>query len=357
MFGTDELWKDVEFVLCDHRGNSKRSKIHMNKFLKDPKGLLYFGGLHSPPLIKYRDWINENKLLCLVPWAAGGPITRAKNNENWIFRLSIDDTQVGAYLAEQSLKLGKMKKPCLLLEDTPWGKSNHRNLTPPLLEHFGKAPKTYWFNWGTQNVSARQTLLEIKKNDFDTLFFVGNSNEGKVFFYEMINLGMDIQIYSHWGITGSDFHTQMEGRLQSLNLKIVQTKFSFLQENLSQFQSSVLEKVLKDFPNVKSKKDIKSVTGFVHGFDISLLIIHAAKDMDDISEKHLLQSSIRNALENLKYPVQGLIKMYNKPFSNYTPESPYAHEALTGNDFALGSFDQNGNLVLDERTIASGLKN
>lgn len=66
----------IEFVTLDHRGNSARSKLNMKKAFADPKGLLVLAGLHSPPLIKNRAYINENEMLTLVPWAAGGPITR-----------------------------------------------------------------------------------------------------------------------------------------------------------------------------------------------------------------------------------------------------------------------------------------
>ena len=48
------------FVEKDHRGNSNRSLLHMKQFLEDPDAIAMLGGLHSPPYIKYRDFINEN---------------------------------------------------------------------------------------------------------------------------------------------------------------------------------------------------------------------------------------------------------------------------------------------------------
>ncbi|MGC9458993.1 ABC transporter substrate-binding protein, partial [Vibrio genomosp. F10 str. 9ZD137] len=59
----------VEFVVLDHRGNSLRSLKNMERFSKDPNGLVYISGMHSPPLIKYRQFINESQMLTLVPWA------------------------------------------------------------------------------------------------------------------------------------------------------------------------------------------------------------------------------------------------------------------------------------------------
>ena len=85
----------INIVEKDNRGNSNRSLLHMRQFLKDPNALVFLGGLHSPPYIKNRDFINKNELLLLVPWAAGGPITRYPSDKNWVFRLSVDDTKAG----------------------------------------------------------------------------------------------------------------------------------------------------------------------------------------------------------------------------------------------------------------------
>jgi len=85
----------VEFKYLDHRGNVIRSKRNYQQFIADANALAIYSGIHSPPLIKNRSFINENQALTLVPWAAGGPITRYPSKENWVFRLSVDDTKAG----------------------------------------------------------------------------------------------------------------------------------------------------------------------------------------------------------------------------------------------------------------------
>lgn len=51
----------LSFVEKNHRGNIKRSFRHMQQFLKANNTLFVLGGLHSPPYIKNRDFINQNK--------------------------------------------------------------------------------------------------------------------------------------------------------------------------------------------------------------------------------------------------------------------------------------------------------
>ena len=83
-----------EVVAKDHKGSSLRSKRNLESFLADSNALLVFSGLHSPPLLANKDFINNNHILVLNPWAAAGPITRTANKNNWIFRLSIDDNKL-----------------------------------------------------------------------------------------------------------------------------------------------------------------------------------------------------------------------------------------------------------------------
>ena len=93
----------IAFKYLDHRGNVIRSKRNYQAFLKDPNALVIYSGIHSPPLIKNRSFINENKALTLVPWAAAGFITRYPSKENWIFRLSIDDSRAGSTIIDYAM--------------------------------------------------------------------------------------------------------------------------------------------------------------------------------------------------------------------------------------------------------------
>ncbi len=136
----------IEFIALDHKGNTARSKRNMAKFKKDPSALVLFAGLHSPPLIKYREYINKEQILTLVPWAAGGPITRYPSSDNWVYRLSVDDTKAGERIAQFANQQLQCKSPHLLLENTPWGKSDEKNMTRVWLALTSNTPTVNWFS-------------------------------------------------------------------------------------------------------------------------------------------------------------------------------------------------------------------
>jgi len=95
---------EFEIVLKDHRANSLRSRRNLEEFLADDQALLVYSGLHSPPLLANKSFINENGILLLDPWAAAGPITRSNSEKNWIFRLSIDDSNAGKYISNKAIE-------------------------------------------------------------------------------------------------------------------------------------------------------------------------------------------------------------------------------------------------------------
>ncbi len=337
-----------EFVLLNHRGNSLRSKLHMSRFQKDNEALFILGGLHSPPLIKYRKFINENKTLILVPWAAGGPITRYPGKENWVFRLSVDDTKAGHRMARFAVEQKACNKPHLLLEKTPWGESNYKNMTNAFQSLLKVKPAVTWFNWNTKENGARIKIRNIISSDAECLLFVGNAIEGEKFFKALLAMDKKIPVISHWGITGGKFHHVINANMrQKIDLSFIQSCFSFVSSELNGFSQSVLNKAKKLFPEVKSKLDIPAPTGFIHAYDLGRLVITAAKNVKFGGNIDDNRKQLRWSLENIDQPVKGLIKTYTKPFSAYDGQNKDAHEALGLNDLCMGRYgDQNQVIVM-----------
>jgi len=343
------LDKKIELEILDHRGNTKRAKKHLDQYLKDENALVLFSGLHSPPLLSEREFICENKILVLDPWAAAGPITRYPGNENWIFRLSIDDSKAGEVIAETSIKKEKLKKPYLLLENTGWGKSNKKTMQKSLLSLGIDSVGVDWFNWGIGINQAKVLLRKIKKSGSDVIFFVGNAPEGKIFVKAMTELTEKerIPIRSHWGITGGDFPEVIDKSLRDkVNLKFIQTTFSFI-NNKSDIAKKVLNQAKSIYPSIiNSEYDIKAPTGFIHSYDLTKILISAIKQAGFSNDIASTRNKIRIALENLKSNIRGLIKVYNKPFSKFSDKNYDAHEALGKKNFVMAEYGSKNEIIL-----------
>lgn len=337
-----------EIVIKNHQGNSLRSKRNLQEFLNDEQALAVFSGLHSPPLLANKEFINMNEILLLDPWAAAGPITRAKDHKNWIFRLSIDDSNAGKFISRQVIK-EKFNKPFLLLEDTGWGRSNEGTMKKALAESNITPLGVTWFNWGLGINHAKILLRDIQAANADVIFFVGNASEGKTFAKAMISLSSEIRlpIRSHWGITGGDFAEVINATdRENIDLKFIQTKFSFLNQPRSILAQQVFKQVQSIYPDINAVDDIKAQTGFIHGYDLTKILIAAIKQAGLTGNKKSDMTAIKQALEHLAAPVAGLIKDYHQPFSVYSLENKDAHEALSIEDYAMGYYQTNNSIIL-----------
>lgn len=334
---------------ADHRANSARSKQNLKKAFADPHTLFVLGGMHSPPLIKNRQFINDHKMLTLVPWAAGGPITRYPSAENWIFRLSVDDTNAGLTIAQHAVQAGKCQTPHLLLEKTPWGESNQRSMTQAVVALTSREPAVTWFNWNVSQASFRIKLRAIKKAQADCLLFVGNSSDGLSMASAMLSLEPSerLPIYSHWGITGGDFQEQLShDQRQQLRLTFIQTCFSFVSSAPSDLSRKVFENIAAFSPEITTVKDISAPAGLIHSYDLGRLVLQALGTFELSQNMAENRNQLRLALENIQQPVKGLLKTYVRPFSVYSESNQNAHEALNASDYCMAAFGANNEIVL-----------
>jgi branched-chain amino acid transport system substrate-binding protein len=347
---------DIDLVVKDHRGNSKRSLHHMRQFLGDPSALFVLGGLHSPPYIQNRDFINQKGVLLLVPWAAGGPITRYPGDANWVFRLSIDDTRAGFRIAEYAIEDKRCKNPHLLLEETPWGKSNFKTLSSAVMQRLNQQPGVTWFGWNTRAGSARILLREAHQKGADCLLFVGNSIEGEVFARAMASLdaGKRLPIISHWGITGGDFHVKVNPDLRRhLDLHFIQTCFSFMSPTQTALSREVLQRTKALFPDkIEQPGDIAAPPGFIHAYDLGRIVIAALEQIELSGDIEADRVALRNALEQLQQPIEGLVKTYRQPFSPWSPARDDAHEALGLEDFCMAQYDDQNRIIVNTGDLA-----
>ena len=343
-FGNQLNGRDVEVVIRDHRGSTPRSKRHLNEFLKDNDALLVVSGLHSPPLLANRDFINENKILTLDPWAAAGPITRPSTEENWIYRLSVDDSLAGQMITNYAVKEG-FKKPYLLLEDTGWGNSNLKNMSAAIKSQEATLMGVSRFKWGVGSSESDSIAIKIKNSGADVVFLVANANEAKPLLTALMKnpATKHLPIRSHWGIAGGSFAEDVPNVVKNLDLKFIQTKFSFLSEGETAVTEKAFSTAQKLFPEtIKKKEDIKAPTGFVHAYDLMLLLSEAAQSISWSGDLRQDRLALKMTLESISKPVQGLVKLYKEPFKPYQVSSPNAHEALGIDDLAMGRFDENG---------------
>ncbi len=343
--------RPVEIVSLDHRGNSGRSRRNLERYLADPRALVVYSGQHSPPILAHREWIHRNRVLLLDPWAAAGPITRTHQAENWIFRLSVDDSKAGFVLVDYAFDHRGLRNPALLLEDTGWGHSNAETLGRALLDRGVEAAGVRWFHWSLTEESARILLREIGATGADCIFLVANAPEAETIVRAMASLDLAerLPICSHWGLTGGRFAQSLPASLRArVDLTFLQTSYSFVDRPDDSFGQEVFARASRLEPEtLRNPSDLSAPTGFIHAYDLTRILIAAVEAVGLEADMSTNRMRVREALENLKVPVRGLIKTYRSPFRPYDQEHPDAHEALSAEDLTMARYAADGVIHLE----------
>lgn len=341
----------LKIVPLDHRGNVLRSKLNFKKAADDPSAIAVMAGMHSPPLITNRVFINNLNLVTIVPWAAGAPITRFDEGENWVFRVSIDDAYAGEFLTNFAMLQRQCQRPVILLESTPWGDYNLKNIGQTLLQHGVSQPLVLRFGINLHEDSANILARQISRSEADCVILVANPIEGAIIAQALgsIDSSESIKLISHWGISAGRFEENVPHEIrQKLQLTFIQSCFSFMSPSLSDYGKDVLARARQIFyPVINDAEDITSPVGFIHAHDAMLLLIEALKHVDLAQNTQLRRQDLRESLENLTTPVHGLIKTYQQPFSAFDKLlNVDGHEALSPQDYCMAYYDRDGNIRL-----------
>lgn len=327
------LGKRVMLDVKDHAGIASRGKENIAEFAANDNMLAVIGGLHSPVALAELELIHENKIIYLNPWAAATKIVDNGFDPNYVFRFSVRDEYAGGFLVGEAVK--KSKKIALLLENTGWGRSNEKAMKAALQKYELTPVTVAWFNWVEKGMVEQ--LNQIIDSGAEIVLLVGNAPEG----VEIIRLfasnqkAQNIEIMSHWGITGGYFWENTREYLKKIRFSFLQT-FSF-------FDNS--KPALKELENLylaeyggSSTKDIFAPVGTIHAYELVMLLKQAVTQAGTFEAEQ-----VHTALENITN-YEGVTGLYEKPFSKEN------HDALNIEHFQLATFGSRGEIIPVKQT-------
>lgn len=323
------LGRKLELMVKDHRGNPARGVDNIDDFASDPNVVAVLGGVHTPVALRELKTIHQHGIPYLDPWAAGTPIIENGYEPNFAFRLSVRDEYAGAFLIEQALEQG-YSRPALLLERTPWGKSNQKAMTAALEARSRPKPLVEWFNWGADDLTPQ--IEAMRRAKADVILLVSNAPEGALLVRTLAALPKDqrLPIISHWGIVGGDFPALVGPALHDVQLSFLQT-FSFFNPPDPERADQVIRRYCHLF-GICNPADMNASVGTAHAYDL-VHVLSRAIEQAGTTER----AAVRDALESVR-DYQGLSRRWDRPF---TPER---HDALDASSFQLGLFDRAGTI-------------
>lgn len=306
------LGRKLTLVVRDDQSQPPRSIQNMSDLIENEKVVAVFGPTNSGNALAWKHLPNQKKVVSMGMIGSGTDITKpmAAGADNYMFRLSMVDREQIAGLVAYAAKSGT-KKIGLMGETTGYGQGGLKDLeevaklhglTPLAVEKFGVA-----------DTDMTSQLNKMKAAGVETILVWAQGTPTGQLVRSMEKINYFPTMLSSWAADNVTFFDAAGKTLAGKPL--------FMRTMVQ--PSTPAQKKLYD--RVASKLVAPSAFPFtVHGYDAVLLVAEAIKQAGSTDGQ-----KVKDALENLNAPVQGVLKTYTKPFSKTD------REALTAADLAF----------------------
>lgn len=302
-----------KFTLVTRDDASQPAKSIQNtvELIDNEKIAAMFGPTNSGNAMAWKHIANQKKIPVIGNVGSGTDITKpmSPGADNYMFRVSmVDRPQIGALMAYVK-KNATSKIVGLMAETTGYGQGGLKDMEeiaalqgikPAAIERFGVA-----------DTDMTSQLSKMKAAGVDTVVVWAQGTPIAQLIRSMDKINYFPLTLTSWAADNITFYDAAG--------KTLAGKPIFMR-TVSEARTPVQQKL---FDRIGSKLKATSSFSFaLHGYDSVLILAQAMKQANSSDG-----SAVRLALEDLKTPVQGVLKTYNKPFSKTN------HEALTAKDF------------------------
>ncbi|BDB72265.1 hypothetical protein Cthiooxydans_46770 [Comamonas thiooxydans] len=305
------LGKKLELVTRDDTSAPPKSIQNMSELIDSEKVAAVFGPTNSGNAMAWKHIANQKKVPVIGNVSSGTDITKpmSPSADNYMFRVSmVDREQVAALMAYVKKNVAKSKVIGLMAETTGYGQGGLKDMEEIAKLRDIKISATEKFGVGDTDMTSQ--LGKMKSAGVDTIVVWAQGTPIAQLVRSMEKINYFPLVLTSWAADNITFYDAAG--------KTLAEKPIFLR-TVSEARTPVQQKL---FERVGTKLKAPGSFSFaLHGYDSVLLYAAAVKQANSFEG-----GAVRLALEDLKTPVQGVLKTYDKPFSKAH------HEALTAKD-------------------------
>lgn len=253
--------------------------------------------------------------LSMTQWSKAGV------KELSIFRFAADDSIQAGMVVQEAARRG-YTKVALLHDSTNYGVSGRDDLLAQIQKQGGKVQvvATEKFNIGDKDMTAQ--LAKCKLAGAQAILIWGIGPELAAVANAKGKIGMKEPLIGGWTLSMSNF-IDNAGKNGDGTL-MPQT---FIEEPITPKAKSFIDGYRKTY-----KVDrIPSPVSAAQGYDAVYVFAGAVKQAQSTDTR-----KIKDALEDLKEPVPGVIAIWNHPYSKWNPADEPTHEAFTAQQVVMG---------------------
>lgn len=305
------LGKKLALVIRDDTSAPPKSIQNMSDLVDNEKVVVVFGPTNSGNAMAWKHIPNQKKVPVIGNVGSGTDITKpmSPGADNYMFRVSmVDRDQVAALLAYVK-KNPASKVVGLMAETTGYGSGGLKDMEQIAELQGIKPAATERFAVGDTDMTSQ--LNKMKAANVDTIVVWAQGTPIAQLMRSMEKINYFPLVLSSWAADNVTFY-DAAGKTLAEKPLFMRT----VSENNTPAQQKLYDRVGSQL------KAPSSFSFALHGYDSVQIAAAAIKQAGSTDG-----AAVRVALEDLKTPVNGLLKTYNPPFSKTQ------HEALTAKDF------------------------
>jgi branched-chain amino acid transport system substrate-binding protein len=241
---------------------------------------------------------------------------------NYVFRTSANDLIQSAMIADEAVKRQGFKKPAILADSTNYGQLGRADLERTLGVLGVKPVATEKFNIGDTDMTAQ--VLRAKEAGADVILTYAIGPELAQIANSMAKLGWKVPMIGSWTLAMANF----------IDTAGPNGEGAMMPQTFIQMPTTPKRKAFIEAYQAAYKIDrMPSPVSAAQGYDSVYLLAAAIKQAGSTDGR-----KIREALENLNTKIEGVVTVYDHPFSATD------HEAITSNIPVFGLV-KNGRVV------------
>lgn len=311
------LGQQVQLVMRDDEAKNERGAQIMQEFVDKEGVKAVLGPINTGVADSSTRYANEAKVPVLINASAGAKVNELfpQYPENFVFRIAANDIVQTEMVVKEAIDVRKFKKPAILADDTNYGQGGRAKLESALKKRNVKPVYVGKFKIKDTDMTAQ--LQEARAAGADVLLVYGIGPELAAIATSRQRIGWTPDMIGGWTLSMAAFINNA-----GKNGNGATAPLTFIEGDLTNpRQKKFVEAYYKRF----NEKPMSVAVAAAQGYDSLYLLkqaIEQAKSTDG--------DKIRQALENLQQPFDGITARYTRPFSDKN------HEAVTAETVRMG---------------------
>ena len=307
------LGRKLELIERDDEAKNERGVQIAQELINREKVAAVVGYINTGVALASQRFFQDAKIPVINNVATGSVITSQfeKQPDNYVFRNSAPDFIQAPMIVAQAVDRGGFKKVAILADSTNYGQLGKADLEKALKAKGITAVTEEKFN--LKDVDMTPQLLKAKQAGAEAILTYGIGPELAQIANGMTKLGWKVPMIGSWTLSMANY-IDTSGPAGD-GAMMPQT---FIQEATTPKRKEFIDNYLKMFKPKDNRMD--SAVSAAQGYDSIYLLAAAIKQAGSTDGP-----KIKDALEDLKDPVEGVVTTYIKPFSKTD------HDAITAN--------------------------